>query len=131
MNRIPLLMIFAGVILMGAAVSCWGQEHHHPFHQDFYRTWTGPNGLSCCDARVVKDGREVGDCEPTGAELRRDKEGVPHWWAKAPASEGGQFVEIPDDKIIRQKNPTQGGTDAHLCMSHGVIRCFVPPFGGG
>ncbi len=72
---------------------------------------------SCCNARIASpNGVEVGDCEPTEARL-------PH---------RGPFIEVPDAKILREHNPTQGGTDGHLCWTpaNGVM-CFVPPFGGG
>ena len=57
-------------------------QDHHPAHRDFYRQWMQPGvspPLSCCNARVERDGAEVGDCEPTRAELRRGEDGVARW----------------------------------------------------
>lgn len=100
---------------------------HHPLHKDFYRTWQRPDGMgSCCNARIVHpNGGETGDCEPTETRLIGGR-----WYARLPHA--GAFIEVPDSKIIREKNPTQGGTDGHLCWTEASgIMCFVPPFGGG
>ena len=100
-------------------------QHHHPLHHDFYRHWLQPGtGISCCDARVMKDGVEVGDCEPTDAKVVNGQ-----WWAYLRQEQ--RYVPVPDDVILREKNPTQGGTDGHLCYNYGRVLCFVPPFGGG
>lgn len=106
-----------------AASTALAQEpHHHEFHQDFYRHWKQPGStVSCCDARVTRDGREIGDCEPTRAEIRAGT-----WWAWL--RQESRWVEIPDARIIRQRSPNV--TDAHLCWN-GRVLCFVPPATGG
>ncbi len=70
------------VLALTAAGAALAQTpHHHEFHQDFYRHWKQPGtGVSCCDARVTRDGQEVGDCEPTRAEIRAGA-----WWAWVPS----------------------------------------------
>lgn len=104
------------------------QQHHHPLHQDFYRHWMQPGtNVSCCDARITKDGREIGDCEPTQAELRRSKDGAVQWFAWL--RQESRWVEIPDSRIIRERNPN--AVDAHLCFNYGQVLCFVPPDTGG
>jgi hypothetical protein len=126
-----ILMIVAvytlAMFILGFTAGRVRANDHHPLHHDFYRTWMQPNGMgSCCNARVVHpNGGETGDCEPTEARLIAGR-----WYARLPHA--GAFIEVPDSKVIRERNPTQGGTDAHLCWtySQGVL-CFVPPFGGG
>jgi hypothetical protein len=109
-----------------------GAQHHHPFHRDFYSKWQRPNGMgSCCNARIVgPDDRESGDCEPSEARVATGEDGRPHWFARLPHH--GDFIEIPDRLVIRERNPEQGGADGHLCWtpSTGVL-CFVPPDTGG
>lgn len=106
--------------------------HHHPFHRDFYSEWQRPNGMgSCCNARIVgPDGREVGDCEPSEAHIASGEDGKPHWFARLP--HGGDFIEIPDRLVLRERNPEQGGPDGHLCWTPATgVLCFVPPDTGG
>jgi hypothetical protein len=94
----------------------------HAEHHDVYKTWNRPDmapGFSCCNEK--KDG--TGDCYPTTAELRDG-----HWWA---LRDSGEWIEIPDTKIVREINPDDTGSRAHLCEAYGWIFCFVPPFGGG
>ena len=128
------LLLLAGlytlaVLFLGfAAGRASAQSGHHPLHHDFYRNWMQPGvspPASCCNARVTVQGVEVGDCEPTEARLIAGR-----WYARLP--HGGPFIEIPESKILRERNPTQDGADGHLCWTPltGVI-CFVPPFGGG
>lgn len=100
-------------------------QDHHPAHKDFYRHWLQPNGsgASCCDARVEKDGIEIGDCEPTKAEIRNGD-----WWVWVRQING--WIKVDDAKIIRVRNPN--GQDAHHCWTpnSGTI-CFSPPDTGG
>ncbi len=112
------------VILCVAASTCApgvpAQDHHHPLHKDFYQHWRDPANpsISCCNARVEKDGVEVGDCEPTRAEVRNGQ-----WWAWVRQTR--EWIAIPESKVLRERNPN--GQDAHLCWTplRGVI-CFVP-----
>lgn len=122
------LLISLGMVLaylfLGAGVA--RAQDHHPLHRDFYQHWKQPGSeLSCCNARIEVDGVERGDCEPTDAKLIAGR-----WYARLPHA--GAYIEVPDTKILREHNPTQGGVDAHLCYTpaSGVL-CFVPPFGGG
>ncbi|MFN4017502.1 MAG: hypothetical protein ACK4JB_19335 [Reyranella sp.] len=116
------LVLFA-LAALSAGVALAQQPHHHEFHQDFYRHWKQPGtGVSCCDARVTRDGQEIGDCEPTRAEIRAGT-----WWAWL--RQESRWIEIPDARIIREHSPNV--TDAHLCWNYGRVLCFVPPATGG
>lgn len=110
-----------------------GQDHphHHPLHQEFYRTWKQPGSeMSCCNARITVDGVERGDCEPTEAKPGVGADGKVHWFARLPKR--GPFIEIPDAKILRERNPEQGGQNGQLCWTPGGgVACFVPPDSGG
>ena len=118
--------LFAVVLFVLAAMAAGAAmaqaPDHHEFHRDFYRYWKQPgSNASCCDARVTRDGRETGDCEPTRAEIRG---GI--WWAWL--RQENRWVEVPDARIIRERSPNV--TDAHLCWN-GQVLCFVPPATGG
>lgn len=122
--RLIVLVALAALALSGLFVGARGQAVHHPFHHDFYMRWKQPGSdQSCCNARIEREGIEVGDCEPTRAEVRNGA-----WWAWL--RQEGRWLPIPDAKIIREPNPNV--VDAHLCWSpvSGVL-CFVPPDTGG
>lgn len=126
MNPKPLALLFAAVIVFGYVTNGRGQDHH-PLHRDFYRHWKQPGSeLSCCNARIVwPQGAETGDCEPTDAKLISGR-----WYARLPHN--GPYIEVPEDKIIREHNPTHDGSNGHLCWTPASgVMCFVPPFGGG
>jgi hypothetical protein len=99
-------------------------RHHHELHADHYRTWQRPDvGGSCCNARLEEEeGEEVGDCEPTTAELRGDR-----WFAWL--REQARWVEIPHEAILREINPSP--EKAHLCFAFERVLCFLPPYSGG
>jgi hypothetical protein len=121
--------------LIAAVLAAWAtsalaqSDHqgsgHARFHKDFYQHWREPGdpNASCCNARIEVDGHETGDCEPTKARVRDG-----HW--EAWVRQTGRWETIPDDKILRERNPNT--FDAHLCWtpSRGTI-CFVPPDTGG
>jgi hypothetical protein len=95
---------------------------HHLYHADHYSKWLQPDSAaSCCNGRETKDGQTTGDCAPTRAEVRHG-----NWWAKLPDS--SEWVQIPDERIIRERNPTP--EQAHLCYLYGKVLCFVPPSTG-
>jgi hypothetical protein len=107
---------FTGVLAQSAA-------HHHEFHEDYYQTWQRPDvGGSCCNARTRTDGREVGDCEPTAAEVRDGK-----WFAWLRQQK--RWVEVPDNVIIHEINPSP--EQAHLCWGFERVLCFLPPYTDG
>ncbi len=122
--------LFVVVLAIGAAVQAlWPAkaraQDHHPAHRDFYLKWTQPGvdpPVSCCSARIEANGLEVGDCEPTRAEIRAGQ-----WWAWL--RQESRWIEIPDGKVLRERNPN--GRDAHLCWSGGRVLCFVPEDTGG
>lgn len=120
------LVILLAIAAVAQAVGrAWAQDHH-PAHRDFYRQWMQPGvdpPASCCNARIEKDGQEVGDCEPTRAEVIAGD-----WWAYL--RQENRYIRIPNAKLIRERNPS--GQDAHLCWTpaSGVL-CFSPPDTGG
>lgn len=101
-----------------------------------------PGGKTgCCSATEysVEGHKHVrGDCEPTRAELRAGD-----WYARLrqeDIDEGWpEWVRIPDEKIIRERNPST--EEGHLCWQRSVknqaknpeagVLCFVPPDTGG
>jgi hypothetical protein len=95
---------------------------HHLHHADHYSKWLQPGSVtSCCNGRETKDGQITGDCAPTSAEVRHG-----NWWAKL--HDSSEWVQIPDERIIRERNPTP--EQAHLCYLYGKVLCFVPPSTG-
>lgn len=119
--------IAIGMILLGLALlapRAFGQDGHERWHQ-YYRTWMQPGTtISCCNARVNTYGVEHGDCEPTRAEIRNG-----HWYAWERFA--GEWLLMPDDKILRERNPS--GEEGHLCFNKWTkqVLCFVPPDTGG
>lgn len=103
-------------------------QHHHEYHPA-YETWKQPNSTSsCCNARFNQLGQEVGDCEATSFELRNTDKGV-QWWAYVPMIK--QSLPVPDQKIIREKNPDESGRTGHICVNRSTheVLCAVPPTG--
>lgn len=100
-------------------------DHGHGEYHDVYKGWAQP-GLypgSCCSARITDEaGNTTGDCDWTEA---RVVDG--HWVARRP---DGVWIDIPDERIIKEKNPDPTGSRAHLCYYYGQVLCFVPPTGG-
>lgn len=133
MNRSPAASIGALlVIALGSAVAMCSehvraQDHdtsHAKFH-DFYRDWLRPDtGTSCCNMRQsTPDGDMTGDCRVTRFQVGKDG----HW--QALLDDGKTWISVPDDKVIREKNPDPSGVDGHLCENVGVVYCAVPPTG--
>jgi len=122
--RIGLCGVLSVVILSGPTVTvAQSNAHHHEFHADYYQTWQRPDvGGSCCNARTTSDGQEVGDCEPTLAEVRGG-----HWFAWLRHQR--RWVEVPDDLILHEVNPSP--ENGHLCWAFERVLCFLPPHTGG
>jgi hypothetical protein len=89
---------------------------HHLHHADHYSKWHQPGVTSCCNGRETKDGQTTGDCAPTRVEVRHG-----NWWAKL--HDSSEWVQIPDERFIRERNstPEQG----RLCYLFGKVLCFV------
>ncbi len=125
-----LALATAGVFL---CLPAWAQGHEegHAEYHDVYREWKQPsNGMPCCNEKKGN----VGDCYPTDAKLGPAGPMNPGitgqvWYAKR---DTGGWVEIPEGKIVREKNPDQTGSRAHLCIFDWaeIPLCFVPPTGG-
>ena len=69
-----------------------------------------------------EEDEEIGDCEPTTAEIRGDR-----WFAWL--REQARWVEIPHEVILREINPSP--EKAHLCFAYERVLCFLPPHSGG
>lgn len=83
---------------------------HDGVHDRWMEQLKQPNGISCCSGI---------DCAVTSARV-----GKKGWEAKTPA---GDWVEIPDEIIIRDKgNPTG---QPFLCFNYNRPLCFVEPIG--
>jgi len=116
------LAVLAGSPVLGGALA-QSTAHHHEFHKDYYQTWKRPDvGGSCCNARSTANGHEVGDCEPTTAEVRAGR-----WYAWL--RQQGRWIEVPDDLILHEINPSP--ESAHLCWAFERVLCFLPPHTGG
>ncbi len=129
-----LALATAGVFLCLPAYAQGAKEEGHDANHDVYKEWMMPGspGVSCCQEK--KNG--VGDCYPTDARTGpagAENPGVngPVWYARKLPQ--GIWVEIPEKKIIRERNPDPTGSRAHLCMMDwegAPVLCFVPPMGG-
>lgn len=100
-------------------------HHEHPpedraLHEQFYSTWKMPDHpeYSCCDDE---------DCYPTEA-----RPGVTTEW-QAKRREDGLWVDVPDHKVERKRQPPDGR--AHMCAAppervpYPAVYCFAPPAG--
>lgn len=128
------ITVALAVLLQIAKAHAEGPESHADGHaklHDFYREWSRPDtGGSCCNMRVTTpDGGYTGDCRATPFRPAVDKDGkFDHW--QALLDDGRSWVDVPDSKIIREKNPDPSGQDGHLCENLGIVYCAVPPTGG-
>ena len=128
--RIGLCGVLSVLVLSPAAPDARAQSsgQHHELHADHSRHWQRPDvGGSCCNARPASvgdehDSDEEGDCAPTAAELRGGR-----WFAWLDAEQ--RWVEIPDDVILREINPSPD--KAHLCFAFERVLCFLPPYSDG
>lgn len=122
-RTIALLLLLAVMLVHAGAVRA--QDGHSRWHH-YYQSWKQPGtGVSCCNARIVIDGRDVtGDCEPTKAEIRN---GQWFMWLR----QESRWLPIPEAKIIRERNPSS--EEGHLCFDTRTkaILCAVPPDTGG
>lgn len=108
----------------------WAQDGHHHRYHGVYEHWKQPieSKAGCCNARFNEQGEEVGDCEATSFELRKTADGL-QWYAFVPMIQ--RTILVPENKIIKEKNPDPTGRSGHICYSvvNGVL-CAVPPTGG-
>lgn len=120
------------LLVTGATAQTNHDQGHAEFH-DVYRTWMMPHSPTtpCCDAKKTINGETTGDCYPTLAELRPSAlaalKGQPVWWA---LRDNGEWIEVPEDRYIRELNPDPTGSRAHICEVDGSVFCFRPPVGG-
>lgn len=123
-----------GAIILSIFMVCFAvtpkaraQHQGHDLHHDnAYSKWmqNKPNEtLSCCNKKDYDKGS--GDCYPTEAELRGSGKDI-QWWAKR---DTGEWIPIPESKIIRERNPDLSGVTAHICEQNGKVLCFVGKVG--
>jgi hypothetical protein len=120
MTRRDWLMVLIACAIFGGMFAARPSRAH-----DHYTHWKQPStSLSCCNEKRNDNGEVTGDCYPTEAELRKGA-----WWARR---DNGEWVEIPEARILRELNPDETGQAAHLCYSDSTLQvlCFVPPSGG-
>lgn len=132
-------LILAASLAVWLPPSCapaFAQTAHdagHAEHHDVYKTWRIPGtNASCCNEKKTVDGNTTGDCYQTAAELRPSADPAIKgavWWARL---DTGQWVEIPDNRIIREPNPDPTGESGSLCYSDvgDAVLCFRPPVTG-
>jgi hypothetical protein len=131
MNDRHIAMLFLAVLIMGLAISTFGQsgpawysEHaggpdwyrDHALRHDWYKDLKTKSGWSCCSGD-----EERGDCRPAQARQRDD--GL---WE---AFYAGNWHIIPSDAILRDglnKVPLH----AHICERGGFVYCFLRGGGG-
>ena len=107
-----------------ATLAAYAQDGHARYHE-YYKTWMQPGTtISCCNARETVFGVEHGDCEPARYEMRNGE-----WYAWL--RQESRWLHIPDDRLIRERNPS--GEEGHLCWNQYTkqILCAVPPDTGG
>jgi hypothetical protein len=126
MARSPMFRFIVALICTAiVGFSAFGQTNGHDRYHWWYQHWKQPGtDIGCCNARITAFGAEQGDCEPTRAELRNGD-----WYAWERFS--GQWLKIPDDRIVHERNPSS--EEGHLCFNKYTkqILCFVPPDTGG
>ena len=129
MRRLLISLLVAAIALVIAlvflAAHAFAQDGHARWHQ-YYLHWKQPGTtISCCNARIATPGYpEIGDCEPTRYEMRNGE-----WYAWL--RQESRWLHIPDDRIIKERNPS--GEEGHLCyaLHSKTILCAVPPDTGG
>lgn len=117
--------------------SSLAQHEGHALHHDAYSEWMQPfpmNTVSCCNGRVDNNGELVGDCYATEFQTVVDKDGqiTGYLGLLDPRTNGGkrEFVPLPENKRVREKNPDPSGASGHLCENvYHAILCWVPPTG--
>jgi hypothetical protein len=148
MVRVDLLIMAAlACQLVGCIKPAHAQEGHvhgHGQYHEAYKGWCQPgfpncdHVHSCCDGRTVewKDGKSVkveGHCYPT--EYRPNPNGKSDWIARLAPEDVERFkvewIEVPDARIIREKNPDHSGQTGHICTNWytAEILCSRPPTG--
>lgn len=153
MKRVPFdvllvaLLTLVGVLFgwMTAARAQDGHVHGHAQYHEAYKNWCQPGFPdcdkvhSCCDARMVEWNAEgkatkvAGHCYPT--EFRPNPNRKTDWIARLAPEDvpifGVEWIEVPDHRVTRERNPDQTGQAGHLCTNYYTkdILCAVPPTG--
>lgn len=129
MTRRDLAAVAFSTAFMAVVIFGLKPAHAH----DPYSHWLIPGtAASCCNEKQMINGEMTGDCYPTTAELRPSADKAAKglaWWARR---DTGEWVEVPETRILRELNPDETGQAAHLCYSDVTLSvlCFVPPTGG-
>lgn len=108
MKTLQVIAVLAGLALTGMGVHAAPPSEGDLHYSEWFLSLKQPgSGVSCCS---------ISDCRMTDLKIEGQ-----HYWAK---DQEGNWLEIPDDKILRISNPT---ARAVLCAAGGHVYCFVPP----
>lgn len=122
---IAMLAVGLALVLLGYCAGRVSAQDHAAGHLKYhpaYSTWKIPGtDTSCCNAKETINGVTQGDCYPTAFRLAPDG-----WEAQR---DTGEWIGIPDGKLLREKNPDPSGVTGHLCESNGAVFCARPPTG--
>jgi hypothetical protein len=128
--------VIAGYLIAQAFGQDTRSEHDagHMKYHPAYSTWAVPGGApgSCCNMRRREaDGSMTGDCYPTEYRPVLKDGRFDHWQALLDDYDGGGWVDVPNERIIHEKNPDPSGVSGHLCYGHALqmVYCGVPPAG--
>jgi hypothetical protein len=137
------LAFFAGfvtaLLLLGSSMARAqdARSEHDAGHMKYhpaYSTWAIPGSYpgSCCNMRMRQtDGSMTGDCYPTEYRPVLVEGKFDHWQALLDEYDGGGWVDVPNDRLIREKNPDPSGVSGHICYGHTakLVYCGVAPAG--
>lgn len=116
---------FLAVLVFGVMIAAANAQDGHARWHHYYQNWKQPGTtISCCNARVNVMGVEMGDCEPVPY---RFEKGEWHVWVR----QENRWMHVPDDRIIKERNPSS--EEFHFCYNPytKAILCAVPPDTGG
>src|SRR6185312_7871417 len=98
-----------GVLFAASAMAQDARSEHDAAHMEYhpaYSTWAMPGGApgSCCNMRVRQaDGSMTGDCYPTKFEPVIVDGKFDHWRALLDDYDGGQWIDVPPGREIRER----------------------------
>lgn len=116
------LLAIVGLAFMAGRVTAQDHAEGHLKYHPAYSTWKQPGTeLSCCNAKETANGVTVGDCYPTAFRL------TPSGWQAQ--RDTGDWIDIPDSRLLREPNPDPSGVTGHLCEGYGIVFCARPPTG--
>lgn len=103
----------AGVVLGAAYALAAPPPNADPALAPWFRSLRHPvTDASCCD---------VSDCRPTTSRFT-EKNGVRILQATTPE---GEWIDVPEEMIVRPKEPNPTGTDVMCYLPSRGVMCFV------